>query len=226
MANKRIAIVENGKIKAIGSGDTPVDGSGGPIGGSVTAVWVQGAPTGTIGGGNVTFTLPGTPDANSLILALDGIVLDPGASDDYTLSTNTITMLVAPASGSKLTYFYTTTTPAVTYSGVDETNTDAAKNKLVSNLLAKGWQDHKNVVTGNPHSVTKSEVGLSSVTNDSQLKRSANDFSTFTEKTTLVNDDLILIEDSADSGTKKKVKKSNLGVGGGSLDILQVQIFS
>ena len=59
-------------------------------------------------------------------------------------------------------------------------------------------------------------VGLGNVTNDAQLKRSANDYNLITEKTTLANDDLILIEDSADSFNKKKVKKSNLGGGSGS----------
>lgn len=41
-----------------------------------------------------------------------------------------------------------------------------------------------------------------------------NELSALTEKTTLANDDLFLIEDSAASGAKKKVKKSNVGGGG------------
>jgi hypothetical protein len=53
-----------------------------------------------------------------------------------------------------------------------------------------------------------SQVGLGSVTNDAQLKRSANDFSTFTEKTIPVGADLMLVEDSAASGAKKKVQLS------------------
>lgn len=57
--------------------------------------------------------------------------------------------------------------------------------------------------TSNPHSVTKTQVGLSNVTNDAQLKRSANDFSSFTQKTTPAPADLVLIEDSAASGVKK-----------------------
>jgi hypothetical protein len=58
--------------------------------------------------------------------------------------------------------------------------------------------------------VSKSDVGLSSVTNDAQLKRSASDFTTFTEKTTPVNGDIVLIEDSADSNNKKKLQIGNL----------------
>ena len=70
--------------------------------------------------------------------------------------------------------------------------------------------------TSNPHSTTAAQVGLGNVTNDAQLKRAANDFSSFTEKTTLSADDVFLIEDSAASGAKKFVKKSNLGAGSGS----------
>lgn len=63
-------------------------------------------------------------------------------------------------------------------------------------------------------------VGLGSVTNDAQLKRAANDISTFTEKTTPAANDLFIIEDSADSGNKKKVKFSNLGSGGSFTPVL------
>ena len=54
-----------------------------------------------------------------------------------------------------------------------------------------------------------SDVGLGDVTNDAQLKRSANDFASFTEKTLSASADLILIEDSAASGAKKKVQIGN-----------------
>lgn len=67
-----------------------------------------------------------------------------------------------------------------------------------------------------PTGIVKGDVGLGNVTNDSQLKRAANDFNTFTEKTTLVDDDVFIIEDSAASGAKKFVKKVNLGSGSGS----------
>lgn len=69
-------------------------------------------------------------------------------------------------------------------------------------------------VINSPTGITKTDVGLSNVTNDAQLKRVANDFSSFTEKTTLVADDVFIIEDSEDTGAKKFVKKSNLGAGG------------
>jgi hypothetical protein len=69
--------------------------------------------------------------------------------------------------------------------------------------------------TSNPHSTTASQVGLGNVTNDSQLKRSANDFNSFTNKATPVSGDVILIEDSAASGAKKYITVGSLPTGGG-----------
>ncbi len=41
---------------------------------------------------------------------------------------------------------------APAYAAVDETDTNATKDKVVSNLLAKGWEDHKSsVYSANPH---------------------------------------------------------------------------
>lgn len=68
--------------------------------------------------------------------------------------------------------------------------------------------------TSNPHATTAAQVGLANVTNDAQLKRAAGDFNSFTEKLSMVNDDIFLIEDSADSFNKKKVKRSNIGASG------------
>jgi len=70
--------------------------------------------------------------------------------------------------------------------------------------------------TNNPHSTTKTQVGLGNVTDDAQLKRAAGDINSFSEKATPANDDVLLLEDSADSYNKKKVKKSALGGGGGA----------
>ena len=65
--------------------------------------------------------------------------------------------------------------------------------------------------TLNPHSVTKTQVGLGNVTDDAQLKRAAADFTTFTTKAIPVGADVLLIEDSADSSNKKKIAISTLG---------------
>jgi len=64
--------------------------------------------------------------------------------------------------------------------------------------------------TLNPHSVTNTQVGLGNVTDDSQLKRAAGDFVTFTEKLTAASADVVLIEDSADSNNKKRMQLTNL----------------
>lgn len=59
-------------------------------------------PSGTINGSNVTFTLANTPVSGSVHLYLDGIRMDAGAGNDYTISGGTITMATAPVSGDKL----------------------------------------------------------------------------------------------------------------------------
>lgn len=74
-------------------------------------------------------------------------------------------------------------------------------------------ETHLAAVTGNPHSVTQTDVGLENVTNDAQLTRSANDFMSFSEKTSLAAADKLLLEDSENSGNKKYVQFSNLPSG-------------
>ena len=101
----------------------PVFSKGGSGGGGTTQ-WKQGVPTGSINSSNTVFTLPDTPDTLSLLLILDGNVLDPGAGDDYTLSGATITFTTAPSTGSKLVYFYTLT---ASYSG---SGTSLAPNEI------------------------------------------------------------------------------------------------
>jgi len=62
----------------------------------------------------------------------------------------------------------------------------------------------------NPHSVTKSQVSLGNVTDDAQLKRAGNDWSGFGEITSPASDDILLMEDTDDSGNKKRVQITNL----------------
>jgi uncharacterized lipoprotein YehR (DUF1307 family) len=105
--------------------------------------------------------------------------------------------------------------------GNDEVDVDVAEGNVVhQNLSGAGTNNHSAIDThiadtsGNPHSVDKTDVGLGSVTNDSQLKRSASDFFTFTEKTTPESNDLLLIEDSSASYVKKRLRYGNLSGGG------------
>lgn len=64
--------------------------------------------------------------------------------------------------------------------------------------------------TTNPHVVTKAQLSLDNVTNDAQLKRSANDWNGFGEKTSVVNNDRFIIEDSGDGLAKKYVIGNNM----------------
>ena len=56
----------------------------------------------------------------------------------------------------------------------------------------------------------KSDIGIGNVTNDAQLKRSGNDFASFSEKFGVSDNDILLIEDSAASYAKKKITVASL----------------
>jgi len=77
--------------------------------------------------------------------------------------------------------------------------------------------------TDNPHAVTKTQVGLANVTDDAQLKRSDGDINSFPEKISIADNDLFLVEDSASSFTKKKVKAINLP-GGASIPAFESRL--
>ena len=57
-------------------------------------------PSGTINGSNPTFTLLNAPITGSEQIYINGLRMK--IVDDYTLSTNTITFVVAPVSGDRL----------------------------------------------------------------------------------------------------------------------------
>ncbi len=68
-------------------------------------------PAGSINSSNTTFTLANTPatvrgSASSVQIVQNGIELDAGAGNDFTISGTTITMLAAPQTGDKLRAFY------------------------------------------------------------------------------------------------------------------------
>ncbi len=75
----------------------------------------------------------------------------------------------------------------------------------------------------NPHSVTKTQVGLSNVTNDVQLKA---DFSGYTSKATPTSSDVGTINDAAASGAVKKYTLGTIPIAGdvdGTLAASQVK---
>lgn len=67
---------------------------------------VRETPTGTINGSNTAFTLANTPLANTEQIFLNGLLLEPGAGNDYTISGAAITMLQVPATGDRLKACY------------------------------------------------------------------------------------------------------------------------
>jgi hypothetical protein len=79
-----------------------------PVGAYLTAanIVTRETPTGTVNGSNTTFTLAATPTANTEEVFLNGLLQEPGAGNDYTISGATITMLSAPATGDRLRVNY------------------------------------------------------------------------------------------------------------------------
>lgn len=67
---------------------------------------VRETPSGTLDGANVTFTLSTTPVAGTEQIYLNGILQDPGATDDYTISGATITYNTAPVATDRLVVTY------------------------------------------------------------------------------------------------------------------------
>jgi hypothetical protein len=63
-------------------------------------------PTGTLNGSNTTFTLANTPISGTEMVFLNGLLQNPGAGNDYTVSGATITYLTAPVSTDVLRVSY------------------------------------------------------------------------------------------------------------------------
>ncbi|HWT40630.1 MAG TPA: hypothetical protein VN081_05200 [Dongiaceae bacterium] len=95
-------------------------------------------PSGAIDGTNTSYTLPAS--ASNLILTLNGLVLQPGVGNDYTLSGSTITMLYAPPTGSTLLATYATSSTAMI----------TGSNFPVQKVAAVGTKDGTNLVFSTP----------------------------------------------------------------------------
>jgi hypothetical protein len=63
-------------------------------------------PTGSINGTNTSFVLANTPVVGSEEVYLNGILQEPGAGNDYTISGSAITYLTAPVTGDKVRVSY------------------------------------------------------------------------------------------------------------------------
>jgi hypothetical protein len=67
---------------------------------------VRETPGGLVNGANTTYTLANTPISNTEMLYVNGLLQEPGAGNDYTISGGTITMLSAPVSGDRIRVNY------------------------------------------------------------------------------------------------------------------------
>ena len=63
-------------------------------------------PGGSVNGSNTSYVLANTPVAGSESVFLNGILQDPGAGNDYTISGANITFADAPVSGDKIRVSY------------------------------------------------------------------------------------------------------------------------
>jgi hypothetical protein len=82
-----------------------VTGGGGGLGGLTTAVMGE-TPSGSVNGSNAVYTTVGVPSSGTDAAYLQGIRLTRGI--DYTLSSSTWTLTVAPSTGDTLRMDYTT----------------------------------------------------------------------------------------------------------------------
>lgn len=147
-------------------------------------------------GSQDTFTLVNGPvNIAALIVFINSVLQRP--SVDFTVSGNDI-LFSSPPSNLSVIDFY--------IHGVERSDIGLGTSHTPMEI-----DDHIDSVA-NPHNTTKTQVGLGNVTNDSQLKRSANDYSAFTSKTSPVLADRILIEDSEDSGLKKYCELQDIPV--------------
>lgn len=63
-------------------------------------------PSGSVNGSNTSFALANTPLSGSESVFLNGLLQEPGAGNDYTISTSTITYLAAPLTGDRVRVSY------------------------------------------------------------------------------------------------------------------------
>ena len=84
-----LAVGTNGQVLTAASGATNGVQWSTPL--SSTNFVYSETPSGTINGSNTTFTLANTPVTGTVCLYANGIRQNAGGSNDYTISTNTIT---------------------------------------------------------------------------------------------------------------------------------------
>jgi hypothetical protein len=146
--------------------------------------------------------------------ALIGAVVYQGAWDANT-NTPDISLL-----GQKGHYYVVSVSGTTNIDGISDWNaTDVA---IHNGSVWEKIDNTDSVLSVNGYtgivSLNNTDIGLGNVTNDAQLTRGSGDLNLFTEKIEPVENDIVVIEDSEDSFSKKKVKLENMlgsGSGGG-----------
>jgi len=94
---KKIQVALNGTSISVGAGGISIN----------TAKFItRETPAGALNGVNTTYTLASTPVVGSEEVFLNGLLQEPGAGNDYTISGLTITYLAAPASTDRIRVNY------------------------------------------------------------------------------------------------------------------------
>lgn len=105
-ANKGLEIVANALGIKLNGASLTLGASGLSVTNPVPNFVTRETPSGAVDGTNTTFTLANTPTAGSEMGFLNGLLQEPGAGNDYTISGATVTMLTAPATGDRLRFTY------------------------------------------------------------------------------------------------------------------------
>jgi len=180
----------------LSSGWADVGGGGG--GGTITGVT---AGTGLTGGGT-----SGTVTVAADFGAVSGKVTqgnDARLSDDRNPVIHGQTLKATPVGADEI---------VLADSAVSFANKRATLSSIAGLFTAgvSSFNGRTGAVVPQTGDYTAINVGLGNVTNDSQIKRAAGDFASFTTKATPVGADILLVEDSAASNAKKQITIASL----------------
>ena len=203
-------------------------------------------PNGVVSEFNLNFKV-GTP--NQLLVVLDGVVQQAGAGNAYTINNNGSKILFStvPPNLSTLYWIFlgvqltvgkvegiepvyqtetgdgSTTDFTLTAGPVDIDSiivfVDKVLQRPLADFLLSGNQIQIIVPPSNGALIDFYIHGVERTAIENTLTRTENDFNTFPYKAVPVGNDIILIEDSADSFNKKKIIVGNLPGGGGSSQV-------